>query len=426
MPGDEDIPMPGDEEPEVSSPSAPASSVLSMPFEVRGYVENTTTVEYLRTTEEEILLNAGRVRMNFAGEPSPSLDVGIGLVGTFNAGTTDVDLAGYLPDDLPAQILPDASDIFTYRLDEEELFVQEAFGTLYTEHLRLRVGRHKFYTGTGYAYNPIDLFNVKDPLDPTYETDGLDALLLTLNLPRQTELQGMIRYDDHLKTTDYLARLKTYFRGWDLAWQYTHFLKPRLDWEALNTEEALTALLQGRSVEDFSREFRWHLIAAEFSGELWGWGIYGEGGYVVVDAPDDVGTLDEAAADHERLVVGIDHTFDMQLYCILEYLRFGQGRTDSSHITLNDRLAYLTGEILSANRDTLYAGVSYPLTDLIEVSMYSLIGCNDPSAIFNPWLIYDLRPGLKLSVSVMLPVGDDESQHGKSGPSGFARLKWYF
>lgn len=432
MPGDDSIPLPGDgsipmpgEESTAPTPSAAAGS-SSFAFDVRGYIENTTTVEYLKEDEEEILLNAGRVRLNLEGKPNEDLDFGIGLVGTINKGATDVSLAGYLPEEMQAQIIPGTEEVFTYQLQDDDIFVQEAFGTLYTDHFRLRVGRHKFYTGTGYAYNPIDLFNFKDPLEPTYETNGLDAVFISVDFPKQTEFQAVMHYDNRFSASDYLARLKTHISGWDVALQYTHYLKERVDWETLNTQEALTELMQGMSFDAFTREFHWHLAAAEFSGELFEFGIYGEGGYVFIEEPDEVGTLDDAAKNHERLLFGIDHTFEFQLYVLVEYLRLGQGRTDSADITLNDRMAYFNGEILSITKDTIFSGVSYPLTDLTEFSVYAIIGLNDSSALLNPWLTYDIRPGLKLWLSANIPFGDEASQNGKSGASSFARLKFHF
>jgi hypothetical protein len=424
LPGDDTIPLPG-EESEIPPPATSIADV-SLPLEFRGYVENTTNVEYIKEQEEEILLNAGRIRLNLSGKPDDSLDFGIGFVGTINKGATEISLLNYMPDGVQNRIIPGSEELFAWQLEDKDIFVQEAFGTLYTDHFRLRVGRHKFYTGTGYAYNPIDLFNVKDPLDPTYETNGLDALLISIDLPKQTELQGMVRYADHFDTTDYLARLKTYISGWDIALQYTHSLKKRVDWEALNTEETLAELMLGRSFADFTREFRWHLVAAEFSGELWEWAVYGEGGYVFIDEPNDIGHLADAAKDHERLLLGVDHTFEFQLYFLIEYLRIGQGRTNIADITLNDRMAYFNGEILSIDRDTLFTGISYPLTDLIEGSVYAIVGLNDSNVLLNPWLIYDVRPGLKLSLNANIPFGDEEGQNGKSGVSGFVRLKFHF
>lgn len=435
MPGDDAIPLPGDDGPlpgeSIPMPGSeesavPVAAAPSLPFEFRGYVENTTNIEYDTDAEEDILLNAGRVRVNLSGEPDRSLDFGIGLVGTMNTGATSVDLLRYMPDAVRKQIVPGAEALFGFQMDEDDLFVQEAFGTLYADHFRLRVGRHKFYTGTGYAFNPIDLFNVKNPLDPTYEVNGLDAALLTLDLPRQIQLQALALYDDQVESSGYLARLKGYVGGWDVAAQYSHVIKQRVDWQALNSEAALEAFTYGASFDSFVREFRWHMPAVEFAGELWEWGLYGEGGYVFAEAIDDAGTLIDAAGDHERLLLGLDHTFEFQLYVMLEYLRLGQGRADTADITLNDRMAYFSGEILSTNRDTLFTGLSYPLSDLIEGSLYGMFNLNDGSILLNPWVIYDVRPGLTLSLSANIPLGEQDSQMGNAGPGGFARLKWNF
>lgn len=426
LPGEETVPLPGVSEDEDVSTSVEPEFMPSFPFDVRGYIENTTNIEYLKEEETEQMLNTTRARVDAFGKPDPSLDFGLGLVGIINRGTTTFNLLYYMPEDIQEEIVPGAEMFFIYQMDKEELFLQEAFGSWYTDHFWLRLGRQKFYTGTGYAYNPIDLFNVKDPLDPTYETDGIDAFLMNIDFPRQTELQGLIYFGEEFETTNYLARLKTFVRGWDLALQYTYYIKELIDWEILNTEEAVEAVGQGVSPEAFVRSFRWNLIGGEFIGEIYEWAVYGEGGYVFSEPLDEVGTLEKAAQDHVRLLLGIDHTFDIQLYFMLEYLRLSQGVTDPAAIRLNDRMAYLTGEVLAIDRDTIFSGVSYPLTEFIDLALYSIIGCNDPSLILNPWLYYNLRPGLNLTLVANIPVGSEESQNGNAGPSGFVRLKWYF
>jgi hypothetical protein len=427
---DDAIPLPGAEAP---LPDEQPRGFSTSSLEFRGYVENTLTAEHLREDGSNQVLNAIRTRVNVCGEPYVGYDFGIGVVAPVYSGTTRACLVSYLPKATRNAIvqpdtasgLPGAADLFVCEL-ESEIYVQEAFGTVYTDHVRLRLGRHKFYTGTGYAYNPIDLLNPQDPRDPTYEIDGIDAALVTLLLPRQTEVQGLVVHADRPSEADYLARLRTHISGWDVALQFTRAHRERVDWEALNTREGIVDFTASGSTDPFIREFRWNLIAGEFAGEVWGVGLHGEGGYVFAEETGDPGTLGSAARDHERILLGIDHTFDSQLYVIAEYLRCGQGRTASSDITLNDRMALVTGEILSANRDNLFAGWSYPLTDLSEVSLYSITALNDPSAILNPWLLISLYPGLKLSLTAYIPVGDEESQNGRAGASGFARLKFHF
>ena len=89
-------------------------------------------------------------------------------------------------------------------------------------------------------------------------------------------------------------------------------------------------------------------------------------------------------------------------------------------------MAYFTGEVLAAGKDTVFVGASYPITELIEIALYGIIHCNDPSGIANPWLLFDLYPGLKLSLTAYVPIGGSSSVLGMSGPSGFARLRFSF
>ncbi|MFC1718731.1 hypothetical protein ACFL6S_34080 [Candidatus Poribacteria bacterium] len=418
------IPMPGMDT-TIQLPESDGENGIQSNLKIRGYVENTLNYEQSKFQNRELLFNATRSRLNLSGKPGENFDFGIGVVGTLNSGATEFDLASYMPDELREQLAPEAAGLFRQRV-ENEIFLQEAFGTLYMPNFHLRIGKHKFYTGTGYAYNPIDIFNYKNPLDPTYEIDGLGSVLVTAELPRQTELQGFVKFGDRLSRNGYLLRLKTYVSGWDVALQYSENTKERVDWETLNSSEAVTALTQGDPFESFLRGFRWRLLGAEFAGELGGVGIHGEGGYTFIESKGDAGTFTNAGEDHERFLIGIDHTFDFQLYFIAEYLRIGQGKTDSSEIALNDRMAYLSGEILSTNRDTVFTGFTYPLTDLMDFSLYGILACNDPSVIVNPWLLYSIYPGVNLYITAYVPVGDEQSQNGKSGPGGFVRLKFNF
>ena len=422
LPGEETaIPMPGTD----TTIQLPGNAEKASELKIRGYVESTFNYEQDRSQRRELLLNSTRSRLNLSGKPDKHFDFGIGIVGTLNSGATEFDMTRYMPGDLQQKLIPEVSEIFKQRI-ENQIFLQEAFGTLYMPNFRLRIGRHKFYTGTGYAYNPIDIFNYKNPLDPTYEINGLDSVLATFELPHQTEIQGFMEFADRLSNSGYMLRLKTYISGWDMALQYSEHTKERVDWETLNRSESVAALMQGASFESFMREFRWRLLGIEFAGELGGVGIHGEGGYTFIESRGDIGTLTNAGKDHERFLIGIDHTFDFQLYFIAEYLHTGQGKTDSSEITLNDRMAYLSGEILSTNRDTVFTGVTYPLTDLIDFSLYGILACNDPSIIVNPWLLYSIYPGVNLSLTAYVPVGDEQSQNGKSGSGGFVRLKFNF
>jgi len=422
------IPLPGEHT--VEDNDRGWGEVVFSSIEFRGYVENTLTAEWDQDDDRAWFLNGIRARVNLCGAPNDYVDFAVGAVALLYSGRTEWEMAGYLPLEEQAKLvppdpnlgLPGTTDLLKAEF-ETEVYFQEAFGTLHLPRFRLRVGRQKFYTGTGYAYNPIDLFNLQDPMDPTYEIDGFDAALAALLLPCQTEIQGLLEFGERPGRWNYMGRLKTHALGWDLAVQYTHTVRERTDFVSLNTSDGIASAVGGGAP---ARKFRWHLIGGELAGEFLGVGFHAEGGYVFAESLGASGSLARAADDHERWLVGMDYTFESQVYLIAEYLRFGQGRSETSDITLNDRLGALTGEILSANRDNLFTGVSYPLTDLAEISLYGIVALNDPSAVINPWYRLDLLPGLNLWFTLYVPVGGEKSQNGRAGTSGFTRLKFSF
>jgi hypothetical protein len=421
----EPVPLPGG--------GSASESENEFEWDLGGYFEDTFNVEYLRVEEGFAVLNAARGRLDFSGKYKTRFDFGVSAVGIYYAGRTEIDTVQYFPDRLQGEILPPdpetgfpgTREIFTYEIDNR-LYLQEAFGTVYLPHFRLRAGRHKFYSGTGYAFNPIDLFIRKDPLDPTYEVDGLDAVLAAVELPRQTEIETVARFNDDFSNTDYQVRLETYAKGWDVALQYTNSLQERVDWGTLNTEDAMWDIAQGAFLDAYVYRPRWNLIAGELAGEWKGIGLHGEGGYVVVDEPENSEEFSVTSKNHERFLVGMDYTFESQWYVLAEYMRLGEGVSSKSDIELNDRMAFFTGETLVIGKDTVFGRISYPITDLTEISLNTIVNINDPSAIVNPWVLFDIFPAVKLTLTLYVPVGDDESQNGQFGVSGFARIKIFF
>ena len=85
----------------------------------------------------------------------------------------------------------------------------------------------------GTTDNPIDIFNYKNPLDPTYEIDGLDSVLATVELPHQMEIQGFMKFADRLSRSGYLLRLKTYMGGWDMPYSILNIRRNALTGKTL-------------------------------------------------------------------------------------------------------------------------------------------------------------------------------------------------
>ena len=260
MPGESaSVPLPGDDSETPDDENRKEKKKLRdyIPFklQVGGYIEDTLTVEHLKG-EGERLLNNARLRLDVSRKTERYFESSLSLIAQWNALDTELDMMQYLPrPDRLALQRRGMGEAFKYPLDEFEVYLQEAFAGLNTKYFRLRLGRQKFSSGTGYAFNPIDLFNVKNPLDPSYEVDGHDAVLASFELPRQTRIQLAAVFTDkkdpanhdirYRKDVHYQARLTTQIEGWDLGLQYTYRTKKRMDWEELTSPWAFAGMIGG-------------------------------------------------------------------------------------------------------------------------------------------------------------------------------------
>ncbi|SCY33940.1 hypothetical protein [Desulfoluna spongiiphila] len=64
-------------------------------------------------------------------------------------------------------------------------------------------------------------------LDPTYETRGLDAAMLSQEVSASSELELTARTDEDHRHVDSQVRLTHYRNGWDLAFLYTRYTDTR-------------------------------------------------------------------------------------------------------------------------------------------------------------------------------------------------------
>lgn len=413
------VPLPGDAIPE-------ANDSRESLYDFSGYIENTTGAENSKADDALKILNTTRARVNVEGRPNSHTDFALSLVGNLYSGNTTVSLLDYFPDEQAREAsLPEA---YMYEY-ENDLMVQEAFASLYLGDFMIRAGRQKYYTGTGYAYNPSDLFNTKNPLDPNYEYDGLDLLLVSAALPQGFDFDCALRAGDEARHCDVLAYLTGYAGYFSFGVQYSSLYREAMDYAAFNRTDVEAALLSGdSSVLDpagYMRHARWHYGGAELSGEINAIHLYAEGGYVLAEADGSSGEHESIDTNHERFLLGVDYTFDMQLYVIAEYLRYGLGNERASDISFSDRAQYYEGEHLSLAKNTLFSGASYPVTDLSELGLYTIYSVDIASVIINPRYSLDVAEGAQLDCNLQIPAGDEDAV-GKNGAGGFLRLKLSF
>ena len=397
-----------------------------------GYVEDTVSTEYRKADKGFAVLNSARLRNDFSKDFDGKFDFGLVVIGNIYSGDTEINISDYLPDKVLSQYPPMVWQDMVFEL-ENDVWIQEGHASLYAGDFRLRLGRQKYYTGTGYAWNPSDLFNRKNSLDPAYETEGIDGIFAAWSFTGESEVSlfysiGTSHFRERktfssIEDGDFQLKARTHIGVWEIALHYTEAKLDRTDF--------LAAIMGAVDPENPATMVKWRLLGGETSGQLFGIGLHAEFGYAWLDLYRDpyivpaIGFIPDIQ-NHARFLVGADYTFENGLFLIGEYYYEGLGKNSPDDYNLNDRLSFLTGERDSIGKHNIFLGGNYPVTDLITMEMYVISNLNDPSIILNPWLVWIASDNVTVSVTGQLPMANEDSSLGKIGPSIFARLKWTF
>lgn len=407
----------------IIAPALPAAAAPAL----RGGVslQNGLASEYRETDQRALVLDSAKAKGELEAEPFAGLRLGVAVLAKEYRGTTTILADGYLPDDARAGLVagdPDAgrpgtADLLRFQL-VREVRVHQAYADAGGERLRLKVGRQVFLAGDGQIFRPTDLFNYSRPGDPMWEPEGHDGARLTAKLASLTA-DGFVERGAHPNGT---ARISAARAGWRGGVAYTRHWQARTDWQALNTVDGLTALGAGSGT--FARDFRWDLVAAELSGAVAQINLRAEAGYAFIHAPAGAGTLTRAGQDHLRLALGLDRTFASGLNLLAEYLYLGQGRLRARELDLNDRLALLTGEVLSASRHSLFFSVGQELGTHFTVGVRGAVAAMDAvNVVLFPVAGAHLSDHAVVELSATLPLGARRGVNGNSGPGALLWLK---
>jgi hypothetical protein len=271
------------------------------------------------------------------------------------------------------------------------------------KHFDLTVGKQQISLGTGYAWNPIDIFNTKQLLDPTYEQTGVNAVRAEIPLKGRTNLDVIISPGTDWKESVKMLQLKTGLGRFDLngtigqyIWQRTQF-------------NPTTFLI------DKQRNLR-TVFGGSIVGELASAGIWIESAWNKM----------ENSGDFSEVVVGGDYTFNNGLYIIMEYLHNENGVSSKDNLDINHYLQYFMGETHSLMQDYLFGFLSYPINDFIQFGLLSFGNLNDNSATLNPQIVWNLFQDVDLTIMYSHFIGDDNTEFGVQDWGWRIRLRGYF
>ncbi len=308
---------------------------------------------------------------------------------------------------IPEDVLKEYADSVGYphdRIDNlysyhysNSYYLDNANLTLYWKDFDLRVGKQLIPWGTGYSRNPTDCFHYKNILDPTYDKRGINAFKLGWNLTMSTRIIAIMSVDDDWETSKRAVKFSSRLLDYDFSLSYVR----------------LTQRFFGESVPSTQITDQ---LGADISGQLLGLGIWAEAAWRY---PEDIDC-------YMQILAGTDYTLDNGLYLMAEYFYNERGEDTSDDYTFYDWVNLLDGSIESLGRNYAFTMAQYPITELMNGSLYVLYNASDGSAMLYPWVDFTLGDNIESDIVVYLPVGNHNSEYGASDIGGMLRLKVYF
>lgn len=286
-------------------------------------------------------------------------------------------------------------------------FLDNAYLRLSFKPFDLTLGKQQISVGTGYVWNPTDVFNIKDILDPTYEQPGHNAVRLDVPIGLASTLTALYSPGDEWNDSAKMLQFKSRISRFDIAvigieriWRFHDYAA--FDSSQMNFQE----LPEKRQ-----------LLGASTVGQILGLGVWAEFAYDWMERTDDF----------YELVVGTDYTFDFQTYLLIEYYRNTLGKKDYRDYTLNDWMRNFTQEQKAVSRDQIYFLIQHPATDLMEVRMSTIYSLSDHSLALVPTVMYSFSQNVDIYAYLNWNLGKEGRYFAKTmGNGGFIRVRIYF
>ena len=372
--------------------------------ELFGYFESTLLGSELDSRYFQLTTN--KLRVDLKSDLSENLSFAANFDYITYHGQTRWNILDYLSRDIQSQVPEDQRGLFTTTFNDRT-FLDNAYFKLSLKSIDITAGKQQISLGSGYVWNPTDIFNIKDPVDPTYEQPGHNAIRVDLPLGTRNNLSVLYSPEANWEQSGKLFRFKTRVSHFDIALlaiesQWIFYDYTRFNIDKMNFRE----LAQRR-----------RLVGLSSAGELLGVGTWAEYAYNQMNH----------FKDFYELVVGGDYTFDSQTYLMLEFYRNTLGKSDYRKYDLNDWMRQFTGEQKAVSQDHLYALMQHPVTDFITLGSSFIYSISDNSLAIVPMLNYSLSENVDILAYLNTNTGKAGTAYGtNSGNGGLIRARIYF
>jgi len=373
-------------------------------LEIFGYFES--QIMGTEVKNEFLQLFSNKLRVDLKSNLSKNITFAANFDYITFHGKTEWNILDFLAPSVVSEV-PEGMETFYILPFSDRTFLDNAYIKIAFKPFDLIVGKQQISPGTGYVWNPTDVFNVKDYLDPTYEQPGHNAIRLDIPLGTSYTLTTLFSPDENWEDSAKMIQLKGRISHFDYsliaiekAWRFHDYTQ--FDTDSMNFLE----LPEKRQ-----------LLGVSTAGELLGLGVWAEYAFNNM----------ETTKNFYELVLGADYTFDFQTYVMVEYYRNTLGKTQHEDYTLNDWMRLMATEQKAISRDQVYVFIQHPVTDLLTAGISSIYNISDDSLALIPTLNYSLSDNVDIFAYLNLNFGAEGKAFAKNlGNGGLIRIRVYF
>lgn len=265
----------------------------------------------------------------------------------------------------------------------ERVILDRAMVKLYFDALDLYAGRQIIAWGTGYGFNPTDVWNMKNPADPKASKRGVSAVRAEIPFGGLSGLTLVAAPGTDLEHTGAGFRLKGNAGGFDLSICGMRLFDA--DDELLGLPEKVIA-------------------GADLAGQVGEVGVWMETA-ATNPVRDGKGYTDLDSA-YVQFDAGFDYTFEGGLYILSEYYYNGLGETDSGDYDGLDLLRIFGGDMAGFGRHYIMAGATKDALERFYLSGFVLANLADGSCLLLPSIEYLFLDDITVKLGAAFTLGD--------------------
>lgn len=248
------------------------------------------------------------------------------------------------------------------------------------EQARITVGKQSLYWGVARVFRPLDIFNAVNYLEPGYERTGANALLGYYSFGRLSSIRGIAMPRGEIKKALVGTRIGTNVFENDIGITIMH--------------------------ESYDERT---IVGGEITGEML-LGYWGEFSY----------TWDDTV-NYSKTTLGVDYTFPLAIYTMVEYFFDGSGEEDTDFYDYN---SIASGERQTLAQHYLYVSVGLLQNPFLHPSVSAIANIIDGGMVFIPHVNYAIFDNVELAIGLNYVIGTDESEFKNITPYHGAAYIW--